>query len=574
MKLNLLKSKLFLSICAAGMCIGIAGFTFLVTEHHIFPYPIVKAAEKKAIAQVKRILGKSKSEANNGGSIEDRSSILLRLQLKSFAVDMPGVSRGGGMTSFKDELIFINQVGEVFLVENDKITKSDLQTPNNGIQDYAALSEDPAFNEYEINSVVIRYNDIQYYNNGQNSGLLISYTEWRNEQKCYGSTIAELPLTADTQSILDLQAKENDWRIIYRTKPCLPLKTMVTAIEGHMAGGRIAFEPPSTVYLASGDYHWDGVYAPKVLAQSWENDYGKVLSINMNTGKATRISRGHRNMQGILFDDSNQLWVVEHGARGGDELNKIKEGANYGWPVQTLGTRYNYLQWPNTINYGRHDLPEFEAPLFSFVPSIGVSNITQIKGFDPSWNDDFLLGSLSGKALFRLRLRPDRVLFAEKIPIGKRIRYVHQHSDGRIVAWTDEMQFVFITKAKADNSYSFIEKILRKKISDQKLRKEVHNAVDRCMECHTFNTTDIAAGPPLGNIFGRDIASTKFPAYSSALKSVSGKWTEDSLFNYLNAPEKFAEGTSMPNPNIKSADVTKELIKIMRQLATDLEQGK
>ena len=129
------------------------------------------------------------------------------------------------------------------------------------------------------------------------------------------------------------------WKILFESNPCLPLKETYRALEGHMAGGRIAFDGQETLYLASGDYHWDGMYAPAALAQDEAADYGKVIAINVFSGNAEQVSRGHRNTQGIAIDNSGSIWVTEQGVRGGDELNLIKKGENYGWPDASLGTK-------------------------------------------------------------------------------------------------------------------------------------------------------------------------------------------------------------------------------------------
>ncbi len=106
-----------------------------------------------------------------------------------------------------------------------------------------------------------------------------------------------------------------------------------------MAGGRIAYRQPHKIVLGSGDYSWDGIYAPEAYAQKPDNDYGKVLEIDLNSGKSRKLSIGHRNMQGVLVHLNGQVWVTEHGPRGGDELNRVIGGGNFGWPEEVLGTR-------------------------------------------------------------------------------------------------------------------------------------------------------------------------------------------------------------------------------------------
>lgn len=553
---------LYLALILAGIT---AATTYLITEHQYFPYPYVKAVEKKLL-QTLRPPPPSEPTIPAEREVE---SIFLRLKLNTVLADMPASKVGGGLTSFGDELLLINQLGEIFLVRDDAIEPTAISTPDNGLKDYIAAADNAEFAQFNINPKVIRYNDILYYRNEGEHGLVISYTEWRSEQRCYDTAIARLKLAQDATSILGMQADPEDWDIVYRTQPCLPLKNVITAIEGHMAGGRIAFKPPSTVFLGSGDYHWDGVYAPKIFAQSADNDYGKVLAISLDSSTAKRLTLGNRNMQGILLDKSEQLWITEHGARGGDELNKIIEGRNYGWPRQTLGTRYNHLPWPNIVNYGRHDL--YEAPFFSMVPSIGISNLIQIEDFHPSWDGDLLIGSLSGRSLWRLRVLPDRVLFAEPINVGERMRYIHQHSDGRIVIWTDDKEIVFVTVSEQGNAYQFIDKLIKVQIPDPALQKRVGNTLLACMTCHSFDGSDSAYGPSLSEVHDRKIGGGSFNNYTEALKNVDDKWSHENLRDYLTAPAEFAPGTSMPNPDLDE-QVIESIINILRQLKGDWER--
>ena len=115
-----------------------------------------------------------------------------------------------------------------------------------------------------------------------------------------------------------------------------------------------------------------------------DSDYGKTIRIDPNDWSATKFSLGHRNPQGITIDDKGRIWVVEHGPMGGDELNLIRQGANYGWPSVTLGVNYSGelvddKRWLPNPRQGRHD--DYESPVFAWMPSIGVSK--QLKG-DPS----------------------------------------------------------------------------------------------------------------------------------------------------------------------------------------------
>ena len=301
-----------------------------------------------------------------------------------------------------------------------------------------------------------------------------------------------------------------------------------------MAGGRIAYAGPGKVILGSGDYHWDGLYAPRSLPQGTDNDYGKVIEINVATGESQHLSIGNRNVQGVMVDRGGHVWAVEHGPRGGDELNLVQKGRNFGWPDATLGTRYNKLPWPTTAPHGRHD--GFDAPVHAWLPSIGVSNLVQVERFDSTWDGDFLVGSLKAGTLFRLRETDGRIVFAEPMEIGERIRYVHQHQDGRIVLWTDDAELVFVTKSAASQSFAYIEEAIEKLELEPRRKAGISMAILACAECHSFEPNEHRDAPSLANIHGRRTAATSFRGYSPALRSLGGAWTDERIASYLTYP--------------------------------------
>jgi glucose/arabinose dehydrogenase len=308
----------------------------------------------------------------------------------------------------------------------------------------------------------------------------------------------------------------------------LPLKQEKRAIEGHMAGGRLAFAPPDTLVLASGDYNLDGVYGPGAAAQDPSMDYGKVIEINLGTGAATIVSSGHRNMQGISFDHDGKLWVVEHGMRGGDEINHVVAGENYGWPKETLGTLYNKMPWPSGHSYGRHE--QFRSPTFAWLPSVAPSGLTLIDGFHETWDRDLLMSTLRLQSLYRIRIEDERVKFAERIFVGKRIRYVQQHSDGRIVLWTDDHEMIFLTIDEEGFITEFIDDHFDEAGYSVTARQNIQDALESCMQCHSFDPGDHVNAPSLGRIFNAPIAGLEF-AVSGYVWAVSGGGADSKLLN-------------------------------------------
>jgi glucose/arabinose dehydrogenase len=174
---------------------------------------------------------------------------------------------------------------------------------------------------------------------------------------------------------------------------------------------------------------------------------GSIISINSENNTKIYAS-GFRNPQGFtLYEDATGFEILQtgHGPRGGDELNIVKEGAFYGWPEFSYGTRYNPInplskpENPNTAGTS-------EKPLFAWVPSIGISSVTQVKSatLRKLWADastpefgDALVAGMNSGTIYRLRIVEKRVIYSEPIYIGVRVRAISEEKSGRIVLGTD-----------------------------------------------------------------------------------------------------------------------------------------
>ena len=551
--------RVFLLVAFIGLAYIVG---YLTAQHNLFPDRFLTKLDSRATALIGGYALKGPREEASASSKVD--TVFVNLQVDEIKVSISRKGSGGGLTSFDNELLLLAHDGNIFLASEDTVVPTKIETPSNGYHDYVAASQSEKYKDLEHVHAWFRYNDILFYSDAGKHGLVISYSEYFADKECYGNTIARLELPTGIDSIMDVQATRDDWAIIFRTQPCLPLKKQWRAIEGHIAGGRIAYRQPNKIVLGSGDYHWDGVFAPKALSQQADNDYGKVLEIDLDSGATRKISIGHRNTQGVLIDANGQLWVTEHGPNGGDELNRIIEGENFGWPKQTLGTNYNLLPWPGIEEYGRHN--RYRAPTYAWVPSVGISNLTQIEGFTPSWDGDLLAASLRGKSLFRLRVRGDAVIFAERIEFDERIRYAHQHTDGRIVLWTNSKKLLFISLGAPTLVHATIEKFIAS--SDYNLRQQqrLHSAIEICATCHSFEPNVHEGAPGLGAIFGSKIAATGFSNYSNALSSRTGSWTEDELSTFIRDPQAYAPGTSMPDPGVEDKDVINSIVRILKHI--------
>jgi len=171
-------------------------------------------------------------------------------------------------------------------------------------------------------------------------------------------------------------------------------------------------------------------------AQSDKSLWGKLLKLNLINGKLTVeiFSKGHRNPQGLAKIGEN-IFDVEHGPMGGDEINAIKKGNNYGWPLQSLGSQYDL----GTINKSYTKPIVTEAPLLSFVPSIGISYIDKCPQIYSDYyapNECLAVSSLRGKAIDFIVHKNGKVLFTEKLQFNERIRKFFVRGN-TIVALTD-----------------------------------------------------------------------------------------------------------------------------------------
>lgn len=331
------------------------------------------------------------------------------------------------------------------------------------------------------------------------------------------------------------------WETIYRSdaEPGDP---------SDMAGGALAFASGNSIYLAVGDY-----WKPNFV-QDPGSSFGKIVEINIATRQVRNLTLGHRNPQGLTVTKNGHLLSTEQGPAGGDELNHIVEGSNYGWPKVTLGTEYGVYKGLQKARDGRHE--GYKKPIFAWLPSIAVSKLLQVDGFHPSWDGDLLASSLKGQTLFRLRLDGMHVLYAEPIYIGQRIRDVAQLAGGTIALWTDDTRLLFLS-------------VDRPRLAGGLRSPQIHDTLRyACMLCHHFGPTSPSdSAPSLSNLLNRRIASDNF-RYSAALRSKGDAvWTEENLRKFLTDTNQFASGTTMAPQKLTPDDID----EIIRDLAR--EQG-
>jgi cytochrome c2 len=181
------------------------------------------------------------------------------------------------------------------------------------------------------------------------------------------------------------------------------------------------------------------------------------------------------------------------------------------------------------------------------------------------------MSTLRLQSLYRIRIEDERVKFAERIFVGKRIRYVQQHSDGRIVLWTDDHEMIFLKIDEEGFITEFIDDHFDEAGYSVTARQNIQDALESCMQCHSFDPGDHVNAPSLGRIFNAPIAATSYDGYSEALKNRSGRWSRPELRAFLSDPAAYAPGTVMPGSGIEDPFIIEELINVLEAVTERVE---
>ncbi|UAJ09162.1 PQQ-dependent sugar dehydrogenase [Polymorphobacter megasporae] len=227
--------------------------------------------------------------------------------------------------------------------------------------------------------------------------------------------------------------------VIFRVEP---------ALESNLHnGGRLVFAADGTLFLGLGER---SILPGRVQAQDLGSDLGKIVHLNPDgtpakdnpfIGKAGARpeiwSDGHRNILGIAFDARGKLWEVEMGPRGGDELNLVTRGKDYGWPTIGYGEEYS----GKPVGKGITAAPGMEQPVYYWDPIVAPASLMIHSGrMFPEWRGDFFIGGLASTALVRLVVKNDRVVGEERLLTDRaeRIRDAVEGPDGAIWIVTDD----------------------------------------------------------------------------------------------------------------------------------------
>ncbi|QNH11099.1 PQQ-dependent sugar dehydrogenase [Xanthomonas sp. SI] len=256
----------------------------------------------------------------------------------------------------------------------------------------------------------------------QNGWVYLSYAE-AGSGDTRGAAVARAKLTLDDTGGGAL----SQLKVIWRQQPKV-------SGEGHY-GHRLAFGPDGKLWISSSERQ---KFDP---AQDMSGNLGKIVRLNddgsvpadnpfaRRGGVAAQVwSLGHRNVLGLAFDGNGQLWEHEMGPAGGDELNLIQRGANYGYPIVSNGDHYDGRPIPD-----HSTRPEFAAPKVSWTPVISPAGFVIYSGSTfPQWRGNGFIGGLSSQSLVRIEFNGENAREAARYDMGKRIREVEQGPDGAL----------------------------------------------------------------------------------------------------------------------------------------------
>ena len=327
-----------------------------------------------------------------------------------------GSMRGAGLAVLSNDELLLGggkTGGEIFLynLSSKKLTKlASLISANRRVND----------SRFAINDIAVLSQSQSAAN------LLISYPRLGLQRDCVEVVVENVNYDRINQKINRVKT----WLV---TKPCVP----ISAVQH--TSGRFAVIDSKSAYVTIGDLGYT-----QISNRKKRGDLGSIFKVSSTS--VSKFSQGHRNAQGILLYNGKDLLAAEHGPRGGDELNLIKAGSDYGWPFVTYGQPYGPGDYVRPSKTGTH--AGFVEPLKYWVPSIAPTELVQLpKSGWGDWSNQLVLGTLREQVLVFMAIDERfAVTNTVNVDIGERIRDLEVLSTGELVATTDSGQLLVINQ--------------------------------------------------------------------------------------------------------------------------------
>jgi len=423
-----------------------------------------------------------------------------------------------------------------------------------------------------------RVNGLHVEQSGKNEHTLyVLHNFYHPEERCISVNVSRITLEIDNVSLI----KTGDWETIFTADPCLypeEDKHGYEPFSGQMSGGPIANYDEDHLLVSVGSHHRDGIKYES-LTMDPSSSFGKIILLNKQTGDYSIYASGLRNSKGMNKDDNGKIWITDHGPQGGDELNVVEKGKNFGWPEVSYGINYGNKPWPLAKNQGRHD--RYNQPVFVGMPSVATTSIIGIKGNQKFqlWQNDLLVGSLKDKSLHRLRIQgEDRIIYSERIRLDHRIRDLTTLQDGTIALITDEGLLILVedggpvyeetgllVEVRASHLDMF-HKLQGENIGENKVDshlKAENIFMQKCSGCHYLQEIN-SVGPHLKNILTRNVGEADGFNYSSSLSKNNSQWTPELMKSFLINPSENFQNTAMQQISL-TEDETNQIIEFLKR---------
>jgi hypothetical protein len=312
-----------------------------------------------------------------------------------------GLGGGGGLAELAGNILFASSKGRFgYRGVDNQYHALDIQAPMNiEALRKSSLIKDPLFDlsGFRVADLLATQVDHDTFR------LFVSHH--RYDPNCMEFKVSSILLKADENGIRPVttgQAGGDEgkgrWEDVFIARPhCIRSKDRSWPFVGEQSGGRMVQVDDHTILLSIGDHQFDGFNDAWKASMDPEADLGKIIEIDLRTHESHIYASGMRNPQGLLLAHDGRIWETEHGPQGGDEVNLVTEGANFGWPQVTYGMNYGYPRrtWPFDPIPGAHE--GYTKPTYAFVPSVGISNIVEpdVREF-PGWRNSLIVASMRG----------------------------------------------------------------------------------------------------------------------------------------------------------------------------------
>lgn len=540
--------------------------------YKIFPFPQLLALKH----YVEQSTGTFEAQIHSAptGDVEIRDTFLQRLLIKKIPID--GFSgHGGGIATSGNMLYIVTNKGSVQTFDLDNYSVVENTIPDVPMNFSGLIqSGHPYKNGFRI--LWFRVNGVYSESIDSDTHLLfVSHNAYDGADDCITHNISRIKVDLEHPD-----SQNNVWETIFTAVPCIdpePDKYVAeTLYSGHISGGAITNFDEDHLLVSVGDYNRHGIKEVEEYAMDPSNPYGKFILVDKNSGEWSVFAMGSRNAPALYIDENSTIWSVENGPQGGDELNIITKGENYGWPKVSYGIWYDpTLKLSGEYKEGTH--PEYKQPVKSWVPSVAPSSIIKIEGEKfYLWKGDLLVGTMRDQSLYRLR--PDRdghIVYSERINLGHRIRDMVTLPDDKIALVTDDA-FLFIigdggaifrdVDSDIQERIASLEKFDGFSIQTSEGVTEAYaNSAkvifqQNCATCHNLEPNN-QIGPHLHDLFNREVGAVDNFNYSQTLKTDGRTWNAQLLRSFLENPESEFAGNNMQKINLSPSEID-SLIKI------------